>query len=161
MKEDYKIRGLVLKNKLTGEEIHFEKTIFGLKVMRRIKPKINKINKITNKYNNSCYFCDFSDVVEKHHVIQVVNGGKNLKNNILTLCPNHHYMIHRTDYKIIFCDGFFYLLSGLKKNIIPPTKRQRRLKRKCPQTLTEHILSKKEIIMMENKEKEQLINNGR
>jgi len=51
---------------------------------------------------NKCYFCDFNEVLDFHHIeerngrkenicsIKRIEGG-----NIILLCPNHHALVHR------------------------------------------------------------------
>ena len=46
-------------------------------------------------YNDRCYFCDFSDVIEIHHIIERVNGGLEYDNNEIGLCPNCHSKLHK------------------------------------------------------------------
>lgn len=42
----------------------------------------------------TCLVCGFDSVVAAHHIIPKRYGGTNGIANIITLCPNHHYMAH-------------------------------------------------------------------
>lgn len=42
-----------------------------------------------------CRLCGFAIVVHIHHIIHKRHGGKDLIENLITLCPNHHAMVHR------------------------------------------------------------------
>jgi len=42
-----------------------------------------------------CEICNWSSAPrDVHHIIPVSNNGKNTIDNLITLCPNHHRMIH-------------------------------------------------------------------
>jgi len=41
-----------------------------------------------------CVICGFSHVVTVHHIIPKRSGGGSKLTNLVTLCPNHHYMVH-------------------------------------------------------------------
>jgi len=87
--------------------------------------------------NDYCYFCDFSETKpHQHHIIRKIDGGTNRKNNLLPLCPNHHFLIHNRIYILGFNPklGYYFLKHKETGNIIPPTKRQRIKKRKLPLT---------------------------
>lgn len=43
---------------------------------------------------HKCVICGFSAVTAVHHVIAKKDGGTNDLTNLVTLCPNHHYMAH-------------------------------------------------------------------
>ena len=84
----------------------------------KIYPNAMKVTKKVTKYagwlkirrNTCCYFCGFDKVRHRHHLIPRVNGGSNIKNNLLTICPNHHWMIHYGEYDIRFWDGYYFLV---------------------------------------------------
>jgi len=42
-----------------------------------------------------CVLCGFCIVVEVHHIIPIKDGGKNVKDNLVYLCPNCHSMVHK------------------------------------------------------------------
>ena len=43
----------------------------------------------------SCQICGWNEASrDLHHIIPVAQGGKNEENNLITLCPNHHRMVH-------------------------------------------------------------------
>ena len=48
----------------------------------------------------TCYFCDESRVLQKHHIIHRKDGGLNNPENIMLLCPTHHYLIHHGKHKL-------------------------------------------------------------
>lgn len=85
--------------------------------------------------NDYCYFCDFHEVTpHMHHIIRKSDGGKDVQNNKIPLCANHHEMIHRRVSILGFNpkQGFYYLINRRTKQSILPTKRQREHKRKLP-----------------------------
>lgn len=41
-----------------------------------------------------CVICGFNHVTAVHHIVSIKNGGTNALENLVTLCPNHHYMAH-------------------------------------------------------------------
>jgi hypothetical protein len=43
---------------------------------------------------NKCVMCGFEHAVAVHHIVSVKDGGSNELTNLVTLCPNHHYMAH-------------------------------------------------------------------
>jgi hypothetical protein len=47
----------------------------------------------------ACIICGFDKIVEFHHIIPNANGGQTSLANIAVLCPNHHKMLHHSDYK--------------------------------------------------------------
>lgn len=43
-----------------------------------------------------CEICGWTEATRDiHHIIPVAEGGKNLLNNLIVVCPNHHRMMHR------------------------------------------------------------------
>ena len=44
-----------------------------------------------------CVVCGFSEVIDLHHLDE--NKKNNSEANLISLCPNHHRMIHHTDFK--------------------------------------------------------------
>lgn len=60
----------------------------------------------------SCYFCAFDEVLHDHHIIRKNDGGFDDRDNLITLCPNHHYLIHKADYRLKFCKGYYLLIKG-------------------------------------------------
>jgi 5-methylcytosine-specific restriction endonuclease McrA len=42
-----------------------------------------------------CRFCDFRLALHVHHIIPRSKRGTNELGNLITLCPNHHAMVHR------------------------------------------------------------------
>jgi hypothetical protein len=103
--------------------------------------RINKDNSIEiiesdptlEELNKFCYFCDFNEISShQHHIIRSCDGGKNILNNKIPLCANHHELIHRRIYILVFSKGFYYLKNRINDKIITPTDRQKTYKRKLP-----------------------------
>ncbi|MEK6847898.1 MAG: hypothetical protein AABX50_02115 [Nanoarchaeota archaeon] len=74
--------------------------IFHLKKNREITyRKYHNIDPETyyKRLSNGCIICGFRDVLDLHHL----DGNKqnNSENNLIALCPNHHRMLHHTDFK--------------------------------------------------------------
>ena len=44
-------------------------------------------------YAEKCIVCGFDEIVEVHHIDE--NRNNNDKKNLVFLCPNHHYLLHR------------------------------------------------------------------
>ncbi len=74
----------------------------------------SKIKKIHSK---RCYFCNYSRVIDLHHIKQRKNGGKNVIDNIMPLCPNCHQFLHRNDYQLIKLKGEYFMVDK-EKNIV-------------------------------------------
>jgi hypothetical protein len=46
--------------------------------------------------NLPCELCGWKEASrDLHHIIPVSSGGKNETNNLISVCPNHHRMIHK------------------------------------------------------------------
>ncbi len=45
--------------------------------------------------NHACRLCLFTVCIEVHHIVPVAEGGTDAVANLITLCPNHHAMVHR------------------------------------------------------------------
>jgi hypothetical protein len=63
----------------------------GYKKYHNIEPDLYK------KLTKECIICGFKEVVELHHLDE--NTQNNSESNFLALCPNHHRMIHHTNFK--------------------------------------------------------------
>lgn len=79
-----------------------------------------------------CYFCDFSLIVHKHHIIRRCDGGSDSKYNLIDICPNHHALIHRRKYLIRYSNGYYFLKSLKSNELIKPLKFDEFHKRKLP-----------------------------
>ena len=44
---------------------------------------------------NKCEFCGWIGGVEKHHIIKRIDYGSDNPENIIDLCRNHHWILHR------------------------------------------------------------------
>jgi len=124
------IRQVKIINKDTRESMVLNMTPNIIFVSKHKYPKKEELKR--EKHKKRCYFCGFKDAVDKHHIIPRKDSRDTLKNNVIYLCPNHHYLIHRTDFKLIFCDGYFYLVSNLKEKVINPSEQERGKPKKCP-----------------------------
>lgn len=46
-----------------------------------------------------CEICNWSSAPrDVHHIIPVSENGKNIVDNLITLCPNHHRMVHTNSF---------------------------------------------------------------
>ncbi len=43
---------------------------------------------------HACVVCKSKAPLHLHHYIHVANGGENTTGNLVTLCANHHYLVH-------------------------------------------------------------------
>ena len=46
-----------------------------------------------------CVLCDYSRIVEKHHIIPKSEGGSDEEDNMIDVCPNHHKEAGNSKYK--------------------------------------------------------------
>ena len=44
--------------------------------------------------SEACQICGYNLIVERHHFIPRSQGGSNSPANKVTLCPNHHRLLH-------------------------------------------------------------------
>lgn len=51
-------------------------------------------NAARRRDEHKCAVCGFDSVTAVHHIKPKKHGGTNILENLLTLCPNHHYMAH-------------------------------------------------------------------
>ncbi len=42
--------------------------------------------------NKKCELCEFKKGIEKHHIIKRIEGGSDKEENLVYLCPNHHWI---------------------------------------------------------------------
>ncbi len=42
-----------------------------------------------------CRVCEFELALHVHHIVPRSKGGTDDVHNLITLCPNHHAMVHR------------------------------------------------------------------
>ena len=96
-------------------------------------PRIASSIKARTKRKCNCYFCGWDLVIHKHHVIPRKMNGPNVEDNLLKLCPNHHWVIHHNKYKLIFEGGFYFLINTSDNtDLILPDRIQWGYKRKDP-----------------------------
>lgn len=61
-------------------------------------PKLkNHITIARKHFNMVCLVCGFASVVDVHHLDE--DHSNNSVDNLVPLCPNHHRMIHRNEFK--------------------------------------------------------------
>lgn len=49
---------------------------------------------VYDRDNRKCVICGFDIVIHAHHIKPRSKGGSNHLDNMITLCPNHHAMVH-------------------------------------------------------------------
>jgi len=64
-----------------------------------------------NNHGKRCIVCNFDKVIEVHHLDH--NRSNNSKENLVPLCPNHHMMIHRSDYSEEVLSNIKNYINGL------------------------------------------------
>ena len=73
------------------------KNIKNIRKYYNIKRNANIDPELYDKVTKSCIICGFDSVVELHHLDNVhIN---NSENNLIGLCPNHHRMLHHTNFR--------------------------------------------------------------
>lgn len=53
--------------------------------------------KCIDRHGHKCAVCGFEDVIHVHHIDE--NRDNNNIDNLIPLCPNHHYLIHKKNNK--------------------------------------------------------------
>lgn len=53
-----------------------------------------------NCKSKECAICGYSNVIHRHHIIPKSKGGNDESNNLIALCPNHHWEVHNNLLKI-------------------------------------------------------------
>lgn len=95
--------------------------------------RVKVIKEQEKEINDYCYFCDFNELKpHKHHIIRKSDGGKNTSSNLLSLCPNHHELIHKKYYFLYFYKGFYFLINRKNYSVITPSNRQKNNIKKLP-----------------------------
>jgi len=49
---------------------------------------------LLERQKHECLICQYSKIVEAHHIMPQSLGGKSTRNNGILLCPNHHAEAH-------------------------------------------------------------------
>ena len=62
-----------------------------------------------------CKLCRYNRIVNIHHIIPRHNDGKNKLNNLITLCPNCHSLVHQNIIKIYSLDNIIDSKKNHKK----------------------------------------------
>ena len=101
---DEQLNILEINGVLHEEDKQWERTYRKINTWQFIvffKHKLNNIQGsgiLTKFYPDKpeCYFCNRQDILEKHHIIPKSMGGKNDIENILSLCPNCHRILHKS-----------------------------------------------------------------
>ena len=78
---------------------------------------------LSKKTYPPCIICGFDKVTESHHIIWRVYNGSDNKKNLISLCPNHHRMIHNEKYREDIENLIGINLKNLVENnhIVPPS----------------------------------------
>ena len=71
------------------------------------KISIEQYKEITKK----CFFCEFKEIVDCHHIIPKSKGGADELSNYVGVCPNHHKLIHLRNYIVQKTESGFNLLK--------------------------------------------------
>lgn len=50
--------------------------------------------RLVEQFGNTCCVCGYSRIVEAHHIVPQIEGGKHTPDNGILLCPNHHAEAH-------------------------------------------------------------------
>lgn len=79
----------------------------------RLKSKSKSHNNMKKLYkifqDIPCEICGWSETTrDLHHIVEVSEGGTNEISNIISVCPNHHRMIHKN---LISKDELFKLIK--------------------------------------------------
>lgn len=56
--------------------------------------RVNWLKRAKERDNYRCRICGFCEVIHVHHIVAKGYGGKHELSNLITLCPNHHAMVH-------------------------------------------------------------------
>ena len=91
---------------------------------------------------NFCVVCGEDKIVHQHHFVPKSLGGGDEEENMLTLCPTHHYLLHQ------YIKGIFTKENKIKENKIKLSKVDTSLlSTPTPQKLIEgKIFSAKEFV---------------
>ena len=57
--------------------------------------KVRQVTRLLSwqaQYASTCEICGFDRTVQRAHIVPVRDGGSHEKENILVLCPNHHWL---------------------------------------------------------------------
>ena len=85
-------------------ELGKEQTVYA-----RVNFPLEEINKIHDRANNKCEFCECQTFKKKngemyfeiHHIVHYSDGGENSAQNCVLLCPNCHRKIHFAKEEIV------------------------------------------------------------
>lgn len=62
------------------------------------------VNELKRLHGGRCQICDsepfnglFGSIVEGHHIEWLSRGGRDVRENVVLLCPNHHAAVHAAD----------------------------------------------------------------
>jgi 5-methylcytosine-specific restriction endonuclease McrA len=65
-----------------------------IEVIKQIKRKGYGKKAALLRDGGKCVICGFSHIVTVHHITPRKVGGGSKLTNLVSLCPNHHYMVH-------------------------------------------------------------------
>jgi 5-methylcytosine-specific restriction endonuclease McrA len=85
---------------LKGKKVGYCSKECGKEAFRKKIAKVKRTNNRRGKQaarirdGGKCVICGFSHATAVHHIIPKRSGGTDRVENLVTLCPNHHYMVH-------------------------------------------------------------------
>jgi len=88
-------------------------------VKRRKRKKVVKKKKVEEV--RVCWFCDGERGLERHHIIPVQIGGKNLPNNKVDICHKCHPKLHKLLDPVI--EYLLIYIKRLQETEAPPQMR--------------------------------------
>tara|TARA_B100000749_G_scaffold257283_1_gene226519 strand:- start:980 stop:1393 length:414 start_codon:yes stop_codon:yes gene_type:complete len=59
-----------------------------------VRAKFKKDKRLQRFWHRACFVCGEPDVTQRHHIIQIQNGGRNCKRNVIPICNKCHSRIH-------------------------------------------------------------------
>jgi len=146
-KVNYYIRKLVLNNWIKKENNEYKEIRWdSLKKKKEDEKWLGSFYfdkngnlRISDKKSlRECYFCGFDELVQKHHIIRKKDGGTDENDNIIFLCPNHHYLIHSRLYSLGMSKGIYLLKNNETGEIVVPINYKEKERRKLPKCMRDN-----------------------
>jgi len=79
---------------------------------------------LVRKFGNKCMVCGYTTIIEAHHVVPQVDGGKTSISNGSLLCPNHHAEAHAGLINVALVKREELLENPVKDNQHPSLERK-------------------------------------